>query len=252
MSHPAPDAPVGRQCPPRLPPQARYGCRPARPGAHRGHAPGSCSTGPWPRPGPGRCAQPARRRLHAPADSQSIPATRHRDTAQYTPQSAESRWRRSPGRPAPRCASLPVELPGQAGGVDQVTEQHRELAAFGLGQRRHTGGREGRHCRPGCPVGGSGSRDRVAAPATEARCGIIAGATLRTRPGQSLPARRAEQPGRRRGCLALWTPHRHVRRHCELGDGPSARRHRGVCSALGPVSVKLGADGRTDTAAINR
>jgi hypothetical protein len=32
-----------------------------------------------------------------------------------------------------------VELPSQAGGVDQATEQHCKLAAFGLGQGQCTG-----------------------------------------------------------------------------------------------------------------
>ena len=53
-----------------------------------------------------------------------------------------------------------VELPGQAGRVHQVTEQHRELAAFGLGQGRRTGGRERRHGQPGHWVGGRGTVTR--------------------------------------------------------------------------------------------
>ena len=124
-----------------------------------------------------------------------------------------------------------VELPGQTGGIDQVTEQHRELTAFSLGQGQCASGRERRHGRLGRRVGG---RDRVAAPATEARRGIVAGATLRTRTGQGLPARHAEQPGRQGGRLALRAPHHRVRRRGERGVGPRARQHRVVRRARRP------------------
>jgi hypothetical protein len=34
-----------------------------------------------------------------------------------------------------------IELTGEAGGIEQITEQHRELAAFGLSRLWHSGGR---------------------------------------------------------------------------------------------------------------